>query len=116
MLFSIEAHPKLSDRISDEVMVRALCYATLSAGHGPLPDKSKEADVIETNAPTTETPTSANPPERDLVQTAREAGAAAQERVGDLREAAASSLDEAKSNPPPKKAKARRPRARRKAC
>ena len=35
--------------------------------------------------------------ESDLVQTARDAGAAAQERLGDLRDAARSSLDEAKS-------------------
>ena len=38
-----------------------------------------------------------NPPESDLIQTAREAGAAAQERLGGLRDAAQSSFDEARS-------------------
>ena len=51
----------------------------------------------ETNEPMTATSEQTNPPESDLVQTAREAGAAAQERLGDLRDAALSSLDEAKS-------------------
>ena len=51
----------------------------------------------ETNEPMTATSEYTNPPESDLVQTAREAGAAAQERLGDLRDAALSSLDEAKS-------------------
>ena len=53
--------------------------------------------MIETNEPTTAPGEQTKPPESDLVQTAREAGAAAQERLGDLREAAVSSLDEAKS-------------------
>ena len=53
--------------------------------------------MIETNEPMTATSEQTNPPESDLVQTAREAGAAAQERLGDLRDAALSSLDEAKS-------------------
>jgi hypothetical protein len=53
--------------------------------------------VIETNEPTTAAGEQAKPPESDLVQTAREAGAAAQERLGDLREAAVSGLDDAKS-------------------
>ena len=53
--------------------------------------------MIETNEPMTETREQTKPPESDLVQTARDAGAAAQERLGDLRDAALSSLDEAKS-------------------
>jgi len=53
--------------------------------------------VIETNEPTTETPGQAKPPESDLVQTARDAAAAAQERFGGLREEAMSGLDQAKS-------------------
>ena len=53
--------------------------------------------MIETNEPMTTTSEHTKPPESDLVQTAREAGAAAQERLGDLRDAALSSLDEAKS-------------------
>ena len=63
----------------------------------PRPAFPKEADVIETNEPMTATSEHTKPPESDLVQTAREAGAAAQERLGDLRDAALSSLDEAKS-------------------
>ena len=51
----------------------------------------------ETNEPITATSEPTNPPESDLVQTAREAGAAAQERFGDIRDTALSSLDEAKS-------------------
>ena len=53
--------------------------------------------MIETNEPMTTTNEQTKPAETDLVQTAREAGAAAQERLGDLRDAAVSSLDEAKS-------------------
>ena len=53
--------------------------------------------MIETNEPMTTTGEQTEPPETDLVQTAREAGAAAEERLGDLRDAAISSLDEAKS-------------------
>jgi hypothetical protein len=53
--------------------------------------------VIETNEPMTATGEPTKPPESDLVQTARDTGAAAQERLGDLRDAAASSLDAAKS-------------------
>lgn len=67
------------------------------AGQGPARGSSKEADVIETNEPMTTDRGATNPPGSDLVQTAREAGAAAQERLGDLRDAAASSWDEAKS-------------------
>jgi len=52
--------------------------------------------VIETNDPITATRAETKP-EGDLVQTAREAGAAAQERLGDLRDAALSGLDEARS-------------------
>ena len=51
----------------------------------------------ETNEPNIATSVSTNPPEGDLAQTAREAGAAAQEKLGDLRDTALSSLDEAKS-------------------
>ena len=47
--------------------------------------------MIETNEPMTATSEQTKPPESDLVQTAREAGAAAQERLGDLRDAALSS-------------------------
>jgi hypothetical protein len=64
--------------------------------HRP-PGISKEADVIETNEPMAATPESAGPPEGDLARTAREAGAAAQERMGDFRDAALSGLDKAKS-------------------
>jgi hypothetical protein len=53
--------------------------------------------VIETNEPMTATREQTGPAETDLVQTARDAGAAAQERLGDLRDAALSTLDEAKS-------------------
>ena len=49
----------------------------------------------ETNEPMTETREQTS--ESDLVQTARDAGAAAQERLGDLRDVALSSLEEAKS-------------------
>jgi hypothetical protein len=42
-------------------------------------------------------PDPTNPPKTDLVQTAREAGAAATERLSDIRDAALSSFDEAKS-------------------
>ena len=52
--------------------------------------------MIETNEPMTATREQAVA-ESDLVQTARDAGAAAQERLGELRDAALSSLDEAKS-------------------
>ena len=52
--------------------------------------------MIETNEPMTGTGAQTKP-QGDLVQTARDAGAAAQERLGDLRDAALSSLDEAKS-------------------
>ena len=58
---------------------------------------SKETAVIETNVPMTETREQTKPPESDLVQTAHDAGVAAQERLGDFRDAALSSLDEAKS-------------------
>jgi hypothetical protein len=65
---------------------------------GPAPGIfRRRPSVIETNEPTTATGEQEKPPESDLVQTAREAGAAAQERLGDLRDAAVSSLDEAKS-------------------
>jgi hypothetical protein len=64
---------------------------------GPRPAFPKEAYVNETNAPITATSEPGNPPESDLVQTAGEAGAAAQDRLGDLRNAALFSLDEAKS-------------------
>jgi hypothetical protein len=63
----------------------------------PRPAFPKEADVIETNEPMTTTSEHLEPPESGLVQTAREAGAAAQDRLGDLRDAALSSFDEAKS-------------------
>ena len=53
--------------------------------------------MIETNEPMTENREHAKPPEGDLVETARDAGAAAQERLVDLRNAAVTSLDEAKS-------------------
>ena len=53
--------------------------------------------IEKTNEPVTATGEQTKPPEGDLVQTARDAGAAAQERLGDLRDAALSSLDEAKS-------------------
>jgi hypothetical protein len=62
-----------------------------------VPGIWKEADVIETNEPMNPTREPADPPESDLAQTARAAGAAAQERLGDFRDAALSSLDEAKS-------------------
>jgi hypothetical protein len=42
-------------------------------------------------------PDPTTPPETDLVQTAREAGAAATERLSDVRDAALSSFEEAKS-------------------
>ena len=53
--------------------------------------------MIETNEPMTEPREQTKPPESDLVQTARDAGAAAQDRLGNLRDAALTSLDEAKS-------------------
>ncbi len=53
--------------------------------------------MIETTQPMTARPDPSNPPETDLVQTAREAGAAATERLSDVRDAALSSFDEAKS-------------------
>ena len=53
--------------------------------------------MIETNEPMTATGANRQSRRGDLVQTARDAGAAAQERLGDLRDAALSSLDEAKS-------------------
>jgi hypothetical protein len=53
--------------------------------------------MIETNVPISEPNEQPRPTESDLVQTARDAGAAAQERLGDVRDAALSSLDEAKS-------------------
>ena len=53
--------------------------------------------MIETNEPMTTTGVQTEPPQTDLIQTAREAGAAAEERLGDLRDAAISSLNEAKS-------------------
>jgi len=53
--------------------------------------------VIETKQPMTVRPDPTTPPETDLVQTAREAGAAATERLSDVRDAALSSFDEAKS-------------------
>ena len=53
--------------------------------------------MIETNEPTTATSEDAKPPESDLVQTAREAGGAAQERLSGLRDAAQSTLEEARS-------------------
>ena len=53
--------------------------------------------MIETPQPMTARPDPTDPPETDLVQTAREAGAAAKERLSDTRDAALSSLDEAKS-------------------
>ncbi|MFO1141142.1 MAG: hypothetical protein U1E59_01930 [Amaricoccus sp.] len=52
---------------------------------------------MNTNEPMAPAGEAASPPEADLVQTAREAGSAAQERLGDLKDAALSSLDEAKS-------------------
>ena len=52
--------------------------------------------MIETNEPMAGTGEQTKP-QGDIVQTARDAGAAAQERLGDLRDAALSSLDEAKS-------------------
>ena len=52
--------------------------------------------MIETNEPIAATGAQTKPP-GDVVQAARDAGAAAQERLGDLRDAALSSLDEAKS-------------------
>jgi len=52
--------------------------------------------MIETNDPMTATGEHTKP-EGDLIQTARDAGAVAQERLGDLRDAARSSLEEAKS-------------------
>jgi hypothetical protein len=67
------------------------------AGKAPRLTNSKEADVIEANEPVTATSENAKPPESDLVRTAREAGAAAQERVSGVRDAAKSTLDEAKS-------------------
>ena len=48
-------------------------------------------------SPTSQPANPTNPPEGDLAQTAREARAAAQERLSDLRDTALSSLDEAKS-------------------
>ena len=71
----------------------ALC----GGGDWPAPGTSKETAVIETNVPMTEPNEQTKPTESDLVQTARDAGAAAQERLGDFRDAALSSLDEAKS-------------------
>ena len=53
--------------------------------------------MIETNEPIAGTDPQTKPQD-DIVQTARDAGAAAQERLGDLRDAALSSLDEAKSS------------------
>ena len=53
--------------------------------------------MIEANEPMSEPGEQTRPPESDLVQTARDAGAAAQDRLGDLRDAALTSLDEAKS-------------------
>jgi hypothetical protein len=52
--------------------------------------------VIETNEPIAGTGAQTKP-QGDIVQSARDAGAAAQERLGDFRDAALSSLDEAKS-------------------
>jgi hypothetical protein len=63
----------------------------------PRPAFPKEAAVNETNEPMTGTSEKRKPSESDAVQTAREAGAAAQERLGDVRDAALSSLDEVKS-------------------
>jgi hypothetical protein len=58
----------------------------------------KETHVIEeTNEPRAATGAPSEATEGDVLQTAREVGAAAQERLGDLRDAAVSSLDEAKS-------------------
>jgi hypothetical protein len=57
----------------------------------------KESAVNQTNDPMTEAREQAATPEGDLVQTARDAGAAAQERLGGLRDAAQSSLEDAKS-------------------
>ena len=51
----------------------------------------------ETNEPMTTTDDELKPHAGDLADTARDAGVAAQERLGDLRDAALSSLDEAKS-------------------
>ena len=53
--------------------------------------------MIETKQPMTVRPDPTTPPQTDLVQTAREAGAAATERLSDVRDAALSSFDEAKS-------------------
>jgi hypothetical protein len=53
--------------------------------------------VIETNEPTTAPSEQTTTPESNIVQTARDAGAAAQERLADVRDAARSGLDEAKS-------------------
>jgi hypothetical protein len=53
--------------------------------------------VIETNEQMTTTSEAGKPPQGDLVQTAREAGAAAQDRLSDLGESVRSSFDEAKS-------------------
>ena len=54
--------------------------------------------MIETNEQMTTSSEAGKPPRGDLVQTARDAGAAAQDRLGDLGAAARSSLDEAKSS------------------
>ena len=52
--------------------------------------------MIETNEPMTESREHAKPPEGDLVETARNAGAAAQERLGAFRDAAVSSSGRSK--------------------
>ena len=57
-------------------------------GDWPAPGTSKETAVIETNVPITEPNEQTKPTESDLVQTARDAGAVAQERLGDFRDAA----------------------------
>jgi len=57
----------------------------------------KETAVTEPNDPMNAASDETGQADTDLVQTARDAGAAAQERLGDLRDAALSSLDEAKS-------------------
>jgi len=53
--------------------------------------------VIETNEPTAATRESEMAPDSDLAQVARDAGTAAQERLGDLKDAARASLDDARS-------------------
>ena len=92
-----EPHLRQSDPIANDVMAHVLCAHRFWRGMAPRPTFPKEANVNEKSESMTATSEPTNPSESDLVQTAREAGIAAQERVGELRDAALSSLEEAKS-------------------